>query len=461
MDLLIKNGTIVSESTIFKADIGIQNGKIIGFFKKTKRKTPEQQIDAKGKLIFPGIVDGHVHFQLQDLGRQISSDTFEEGTKAGAFGGVTTIIDFADQTRGESPFKAYKERRAVADPQVVIDYGLHVSVTDTDHLDEIATLISEGVTSFKIFTTYSWRNLYLNDAQIYDVLLVLRKYGATAVVHCENDDFVIALREKLIKEGKIEPIYHAKSRPNFVEAEAIQRILFLAKLTGVKTHIFHVSTKEGIELLVRAKKKNTNITGETCPHYLLLNEEAYAGEKGYLNLMSPPLRSDNDRQAILHQVLDGNVDLIVTDHCEFSKESKGLGKQPFHQVLNGIPGVETSLALMHEYLINRHNLSYPRLINLLSTNPAKIFGLYPQKGSLVIGADADLVIFDTKKEITIASDNLHYEIDWNPYEGEKVKGWPVKTIVRGKVIVDDGEFYGKKGAGKYLRRSPITKISEL
>ncbi|MFX0206589.1 MAG: amidohydrolase family protein, partial [Candidatus Hodarchaeota archaeon] len=294
MDLLIKNASIVSESAIFKADIGIEDGKIVGVFKHTKRNVAEQIIDAEKKLVLPGMIDSHVHFQLQDLGRQISTDSYESSSKAAAYGGITTFIDFADQTQGESPLNAYKERRAVADPQVCIDYGLHVSITDTDHLDEIPILISEGISSFKLFTTYSWRNLYLNDVQIYKVLQILRKYNGTAVVHCENNDFIVSLREKLVREGKTKPIYHSEARPNFVEAEAIQRVLFFAHLTGTKTHIFHISTKEGAELLSKAKKINSNITGETCPHYLLLDKTAYTGKEGYLNLMSPPLRNDDD-----------------------------------------------------------------------------------------------------------------------------------------------------------------------
>ncbi|MFX0066701.1 MAG: dihydropyrimidinase [Candidatus Hermodarchaeota archaeon] len=458
MDLLIKDGLIVTESGMFHADIGIEDGKIVGLFKSSKIKTADNYLNAKGLLVFPGIIDSHVHFQLQDLGRHISTDTFESGTKAAAFGGVTTIIDFADQIRDESPIKAFEERKTVVDPQVVIDYGLHVSLTDVAHVDEIPLLISEGVSSFKLFTTYSWRNLYLNDAEIFEVLQTLQQHNALAVVHCENDALAISLRDKMIQEGRTSPIEHARSRPNFVEAEAIQRILLLAKATSARVHIFHISTEEGSRFLAETKRILPNVTGETCPHYLLLDESAYTGVNGYLNLMSPPLRTYKDRRALLHRIFDETFDLIVTDHCEFSRESKGLGKLPFHEVLNGVPGIETSLPLMHDHLVNQHGLTYPHLIRLLSTNPAKIFGLYPKKGNLSIGADADIVIFDPKREVTITADQLHYDIDWTPYEGQRVTGWPISTISKGQVIVADDEFHGKAGDGRYLKRH-VTKKS--
>ena len=295
----------------------------------------------------------------KSIGKIISTDSFASGTKAAAFGGVTTIIDFADQTRGESPLKGFHQRKNNADPQVVIDYSLHVSKTDIDFLDEIPMLIKEGVSSFKFFTSYSWRKLDLNDADMLQFFREVKKHRGMVLGHCENDAMVLSGRNELIKEGKIDPIFHAKSRPHIAEEEAVQRVILFAKKTNVKLHIAHITTQEGGDLLAKAKQEHLRISGETCPHYLLLNEKAYTGPNGYLNLMSPPLRYAKDQQWLMNRIKDETIDQIVTDHCEFSRVSKGNGKLSFHQVMNGIPGIETSLPLMHDWLVNKQNLSYP------------------------------------------------------------------------------------------------------
>ncbi|MFX0124418.1 MAG: dihydropyrimidinase [Candidatus Hodarchaeota archaeon] len=453
MDLVIKNGTLVDNNGCYQANLAIAEGKIKAIFTGNKNFHAERVIDASKKMIFPGVVDPHVHFQLQDLGKIITTDTFASGTQAAACGGVTSIIDFADQTRGESPLKGYYERRKEADSQVAIDYGLHVSKTDVEFLDEIPPLISEGVTSFKFFTSYSWRNLNLNDAELLQLFQQVKKCRGMVMGHCENDSMIINYRDELIQEGKTDPIFHAHSRPHIVEEEAIQRALLFTKRTRVNLHLAHITTKEGSDLLYQTKKQDLNVTGETCPHYILLNEGAYKGAEGYLNLMSPPLRHAKDQQALINRVVDNTIDQITTDHCEFSRTSKGNGKLPFHQVLNGIPGIETSLPLMHDLLINKHKLAYPQLVSLMSSTPAKIFGLFPQKGSLMIGTDADIVIFDPTLEVRINPKILHYSIDWNPYMDMKVLGWPIMTILRGYILCENGEFIGPQNKGKFLKRS--------
>lgn len=453
MDLIIKNGTLVDETGCYQANIAVAEGKIKDIFEGNKRYQAENVIDADKKLVLPGIVDPHVHFQLQDLGEIISTDTFASGTQAAACGGVTSIIDFADQTRGESPLKGFYERKKNAGSGVAIDYGFHVSKTDIEFLDEIPLLIKEGVTSFKFFTSYSWRNLSLNDYELLTFFSEVKKNRAMVLGHCENDSMILGYRDQLIKDKKVDPIYHAESRPHIVEEEAIHRVLLLSQTTGVRLHIAHISTKQGGDLLANAKSQGLNVSGETCPHYLLLNEGIYKGPEGYLNLMSPPLRHTKDQQALLNRIKDGTLDQIITDHCEFSRSRKGNGKLPFHKVTNGIPGIETSLPLMHDFLINKHGLSYPLLIKLMSTQPAKIFGLYPQKGSLQIGTDADLVVFDPLLEKTISPDILNYSIDWNPFTGMKVKGWPIMTILRGQILSKHGKYIGPKKAGRFLKRS--------
>ena len=437
---------------MYQANLAVKEGKIEAIFKGENLHTADKVIDAKEKYIFPGIVDPHTHFQLQDLGKIISTDTFASGSKAAAFGGVTTFIDFSDQTRSESPLKSFYERKKNADSQVVIDFGLHVSKTDIEYLDEIPHLIKEGVMSFKFFTSYSWRNLMLNDAELVEFFKIVRKHRGMVLGHCENDAMILFYRNKLIEEGNLAPIYHAQSRPHLVEEEAIQRVLLFAQKTGVKLHIAHITTKLGSELLYQSKQQGMKVTGETCPHYLLLNESAYEGSDGYLNLMSPPLRYAKDQQGLMKRVLDHTIDQIVTDHCEFSRTNKGNGKLPFHKITNGIPGIETSLPLMFDLLVNKQKLPLSSLVNLMSTNPAKIFGLYPQKGSLMTGTDADLVIFDPKLERTITPESLHYAIDWNPYSGITVKGWPIATILRGIVLCENGQFIGPENTGKFLKR---------
>ncbi len=457
MDLLIKEGTLVDSTRSYQANICIDQGKIHSIFEGSKQIQADKVINAKDLLIFPGVIDSHVHFQLQDLGKIISSDTFASGTHAAAFGGVTTVIDFADQTRGESPYKGFLDRKKNADKQVAIDYSLHVSLTDTDFLDEIPLLIKEGVTSFKFFTSYSWRNLSLDDFDLIKLFQEMQKNRCLLMGHCENDILVLKGRQSLVKRGKTDPIYHAYSRPHIVEEEAIQRVILFAKKTGIKLHIAHITTKEGGELLANAKLQGLKVTGETCPHYLLLNEGAYNGPKGYLNIMSPPLRHTKDQQGLLDYIKDKIIDQIVTDHCEFSRESKGSGNLPFEKIVNGIPGIETSLPLMHDLLINKLNLSYSQLVNLMSTQPAKLFGLYPKKGSLEIGADADLIIFDPTLKRLISPEILHYNIDWNPFEGIKVVGWPIVTILRGKILVENGEFIGPSNYGQFQKRNLVGK----
>lgn len=454
-DLLITNGTLVDSHGMYQANLGITAGKISSIYQGNKKVSAERTIDASKKLVFPGIVDTHVHFQLQDLGKIISTDTFSTGTQAAAFGGVTTFIDFADQTRGESPLKGFLARKKSADGQVAIDYSLHVSKTDLEYLDEIPELIKQGVSSFKFFTTYDWRNLDLTDAQLVQFFKHVRKHRGFVIGHCENNSMVKTYRNQLIDEGKEDPIYHAHSRPHLSEEEAIQRAILFARRTGVHLHIAHISTKEGANLLAQAKQSNLRVSGETCPQYLLLNEKAYTTPEGYLNLLSPPLRHTKDQQGLIHYIESGIIDIIITDHCEFSREKKGNGTLPFHQVTNGIPGIETSLPLIHDFLVNSKKISYPGLVNLLSTNPAKLFGLYPQKGSLQTGTDADIVIFDPSVRKTITPDILHYNIDWNPYTNFQVTGWPVMTLLRGTILCDNGEFIGRKASGKFVKRDHV------
>ena len=262
-------------------------------------------------------------------------------------------------------------------------------------------------------------------------------------------------RDQLIREKKTDPIYHALSRPHIVEEEAIQRAILFARRTGVHLHIAHISTKQGGDLLAQAKQQQLRVSGETCPQYLLLNEKAFSSPDGYLNLLSPPLRHAKDQQALIKYTQSMTIDQISTDHCEFSRESKGNGKLPFHQVTNGIPGIETSLPLMHDFLVNSNKITYPQLVQLMSTKPAQIFGLYPQKGSLQLGTDADLVIFDPKLRKGILPEELHYSIDWNPFTNFQVCGWPIITILRGTILCNNGEFTGPDNIGQFVKREHL------
>lgn len=450
MDLLIKNGILVTPTDCFKADIGIDEGKIVAISSKMPTEA-DDIVDAKGKYVLPGGIDPHTHMEMPFMGAT-TVDDFEYGTIAAAFGGVTTIIDFAIQPKDKTFLETIALWKAKADPKVVTDYALHVAVTNLteDLIKEIPDVQKEGVQSFKLFMPYRKEGLMSDDGRIFRMLEESRKLNFLVQLHAENNSILEMLIERNVNAGKLSAEYHAKSRPNYCEGEAINRGLAMAHATNGNLYIVHMSTKEGLMELRRWKMMGANVFGETCPHYLVLNDEKYLSPKGRRYIMSPPLRGKADNEALWDGLFDHSLDTVGTDHCTFTDAQKDLGKDNFTKVPNGVPGVETMIPLLYSEGVRRRKMSINRLVEMTALNPAKLFGLYPRKGTLNIGSDADIVIFDPDYELQLTRENLHSKIDYSIYEEFTVKGMPTYTFVRGKPVVYNREYVGKKGSGKYV-----------
>ncbi|MEW5759468.1 MAG: dihydropyrimidinase [Candidatus Thermoplasmatota archaeon] len=453
MDLVIKDGTIVTESETFKADLGIENGKIVAIAKELKG---DKKINANGKYVMPGGIDVHVHFQLPFCGT-VSKDTFESGTKAAAVGGVTTILDFAIQKKGKKIMDAVKERRNEADKNVCIDYSLHSAITDWNERtkEEIKEVIDYGITSFKMFMIYKVEGWMADDAALFSGLEETKKYGGLIEVHAESANLLEKLVEKYHNKEDMEKYgayCHVLSRPNYVEEEAIQRAIKLAEITGGKLYIVHMSTGGGAEIVKNARLRNIDVHAETCPQYLLLDDSVFKKKDGHLYATCPQIKKKEDSNRLWLGLMNNDIEVVATDTCTFSTEQKNMWNGDFTKIPFGLPGVETLLPLLYSEGVGKGRITINRFVSLISTNPAKLFGLYPEKGSLQIGTDADIVIFDPKKELKISHDSLETNCDWSPYEGMKLKGSPSIVICRGEMIAEDKTFIGKKGFGRFIRR---------
>lgn len=450
MPLLIKNGTIVTWEKAFLGDIYIEDEKIkeIGL---SLKKNDAEIIDAKGKYVIPGGIDAHTHFNLH-TGIYTASDDFYTGTVAAAFGGTTTIIDHMGfGPKGCSLSHQVGVYHGYADNMAVIDYGFHgvFQSAEEDILNEIEDIIKLGITSLKIYLTYDYR---LKDDEVYRVFNKMKELKALPAVHCENHEIITYLRDYYNKLGNKSPKYHALSRPPECEAEAVSRMVNIAAFTDSPLYVVHLSTKLGLNLINMAKKKGQRVYAETCPQYLVLDDSKYLFE-GAKYIMSPPLRKIEDNEALWKGLKDGTISTVATDHCPFFYESeKKSAENDFIKCPNGIPGVEVRIPIMFSEGVMKGRISLNKFVEVTSTNPAKLFGIYPKKGEIEIGSDGDLVIIDPEKEVTLSKKILHENVDYTPYEGIKIKGYPVITISRGKVIVKDNEFYGTRGYGKFLKR---------
>jgi dihydropyrimidinase len=450
MKTLIKNGTIVTSSDTFMGDLLIENEKISGIASSITQEV-DDIIDASGKLVIPGGIDVHTHFQLPVKG-MLSADGFESGSRSAVYGGVTTFIDFAHQVKGEPPMKALDDRIEEAHGETYIDFGLHYGITDfsDDLLKMVPQFISRGVPSFKLYMVYE--GLMSNDAVIYAMLQAVREFGGLVIVHAENSHLVDFLTDKLRDAGKLDIPWLPRSRPDFVEIEAIRRILYLTEVTKSRLYTVHVSTGEGAALIASAKGRGVLAFGETCPQYLALTEEIYNRPESYLFTCNPPLRTRTDSEALWKGLSMGALQVISTDHCSFTREQKETGKADFTKVPNGLPGIETLLPLSFSEGVMKGRLSPGQWVDCISTNPAKMFGLYPLKGTLSPGADADVVVFDPEKKQVVQPEILHSNVDYSPYIGMEIQGWPEITISRGRVLLKDGKFQGKKDWGKFIPR---------
>ncbi|TFG30008.1 dihydropyrimidinase [Candidatus Thorarchaeota archaeon] len=460
LDLIIKNGKIVTASDAYTADIGIHNGKINIIAQSITPASTSKTIDANGKYVFPGGIDVHVHLQLPFSGT-VSADDFENGTKAAACGGVTTVLDFAIQTKGQPIMKAVEARRAEADPKVCIDYGLHAAITDWNPQTqaEIKKIIDYGIPTFKMFMIYKNEGWMADDGMLFSALEETAKHGGHIGVHAESVFVLDMLIERFAKEKEKWGAYgHALSRPCYTEEEAILRAIKWAEVTGGKLYIVHMSTGEGADAVHLAKERGVNVYAETCPQYLLLDDEVFKRKDGHLYATCPQIKKHHDSERLWKGLQNGDVQIIATDTCTFDTKQKAAWNGDFRKIPFGLPGVETMIPLMFTEGVGKQRLTVNQLVSLTSTNPAKLFGMYPQKGTIAIGTDADLIIFDPKKEVTIKADNLQTNCDWSPYEGWKLIGYPCITLSRGEVVAQDGEFVGAVGHGRFLQRTPYGNL---
>ena len=447
-DLVIKNGRIVTAAADYTADVAIQGEQIAAI---AGRLEGEREIDAGGKLVTPGAIDVHVHMQMP-IGDLVSADDFFTGTRAAAFGGTTTIIDFVEPEPDQPMVEALAARRREADPKVVVDYGLHMTLSpnELDKLDEMPAVYDAGCGSFKLYMAYGF---CLDDAQMMRALEAVRDVGGWAVIHAENWDVIQALVARNLAQGRTEPAWHPRSRPAIMEGEAAGRVIDIAALVGTPIHIFHITCDEVVQRVVAARAKGLPVTGETCPQYLLLTQDVYdrPGVEGALPVCAPPIRQRDAQEALWRALGDGGLQVVSTDHCPFWKEDKAAGLGDFSQIPGGVPSVEIRFPAVYSAGVRSGRMTLNQWVDACCTTPARLAGLH-SKGQILPGYDADLVIFDPEREVTISPDFLHENVDWTPYEGMTVTGWPVTTISRGDVIVEDGEFLGQRGRGRFYRR---------
>lgn len=466
-DLAIRNGTVVTASDTIRCDIGVRNGRIVQLAEHITGAARE--IDASGLMVLPGGIDSHVHLD-QESGPEIRmADGFESGTRAAAAGGTTTVIAFAKQEKGTSLRACVEAYHRKAEGQALIDYGFHLIVSDPTPSvlnQELPALFQDGCTSFKVFMTYD--DLVLNDRQLLDVFACARRDQALVMVHAEGYDTIRYLTEKLETEGKTAPYYHAVSRPQLVEREATHRAISHAELIDVPIMIVHVSGREPMDQIRWARQRGLKVYAETCPQYISLVAEDLKGEalEGGKYVCSPPPRDHDSWNAIWEGLKDGTFQVFSSDHCPFFYDSIEGKKHPkaktsFRYVPNGIPGIETRMQILWSEGVAKGRISANEFVALTATNHAKLYGLYPKKGTIAVGSDADIVLWDPNRKEVIRQDILHHGADYTPWEGFAVTGWPVMTIARGRVVVEDGKVLGKAGDGAFLRRdvSPYARGS--
>ncbi len=452
---LIKNGSVFTAFDSFSGDILVSNGKISHIAEKIPAQNGWEIFDAKGLEIFPGGIDAHTHFELPFMGT-VSADDFESGTVAAACGGTTTIIDFVIPAKGQRILKAVDAWHKKAEKKAVVDYGFHIALVDADEqvIADIPKVIQDGITSFKCFLAYKGA-LMVDDAQFLTVLYAARKHGALVSVHAENGDMLAYVMKQLVDSGKTGPQYHPVAHPAIAEGEATHRAIVLAGVAGAPLFIVHMSCNEALEEVKAAKARGQFILAETCPQYLLLSEELYKkpGFEGAKWVMSPPLRHAGNQEKLWDGLRNGFIQTVATDHCSFRfKGQKDMGKDSFLKIPNGIPAVGDRVNLLYTYGVKHGRLTRNQFAAAISGNPARIFGLYPQKGTIAVGSDADLVIIDPAAKGKVSAKTTHHNVDYSAFEGFKLEGAPVLVMSRGEIISKDGKYVGAKGRGKYLKR---------
>jgi dihydropyrimidinase len=448
-DLVIKNGRIINAASTTDADVGIRGETIavIG-----KNLSGEREIDARGKLVIPGAVDVHVHMDMP-IGPYKTSDDFYSGTRAAAFGGTTCIVDFVETAPGQTMPQALAQRRALADDGVTIDYGLHMTIgpAEIDRLDQLAEVYDAGCVSFKLYMAYGLR---LTDDQLFRAFEAVGRLNGWPVVHAENWDIIQELMRRNIAAGNLTPRWHPRSRPAIAEGEATGRAIDIATLAGTRLHIFHVSCEEAAIRIAGARARGITVTGETCPQYLLMTWDVYdrPGVEGAYGVCAPPIRDARAREALWRALGNGDLQVVSTDHCPFTRADKERGLANFSTIPGGVASVEVRLSAVYSEGVRRQRLTPNQWVDVCCTTPARLAG-FRRKGRIDVGYDADIVIFDPTRQVTIGDGVLHENVDWSLYDGQTFSGWPAVTISRGDVIVEDGRFNAASGRGRYAERA--------
>ncbi len=454
MDTLVVDGTVVTSTDAFRADVRVAGGRIAEIGEGLPRQGAGL-IDAAGCYVMPGGVDVHTHLSLEAGGERVS-DGFFHGTAAAACGGTTCVVEHPGfGPEGCDPLEPVVRCREQAEGEAAVDYGLHgvAQSADPRALGRLRELVAAGIPTVKAYMTYSGR---LEDAELLRVLEAVAREGGLTAVHAENHAIVRHLTGRLGRGDPSDPRLHPRSRPAYCEAEAVGRAIALARAAGgAPLYIVHLSTADGLAAVERARAAGLPVTAETCPQYLLLTEERYAepDHRGLRYVMAPPLRGPEDRDALWRGLRHGAVDVVATDHCSFSFEQKlARGRDDVFRCPGGIPGVETRLPLLFSEGVLKGRIGLPRFVDLVATAPARIMGLWPRKGTLAPGADADLVIWDPEAERVLSPEALHQKVDYTPFEGMRVRGWPRVVMLRGEIIVEGGRFVGRRGQGRYVER---------
>ena len=460
-DTLIQGGTVVTAADTYAADIGISGGRITAIAQQLPRETARQVLSAQGLYVMPGGIDVHTHLDMP-FGGTTSADDFESGTIAAAFGGTTTLIDFAIQYKGQTLRTAFDTWMKKAERKATIDYAFHCIITDLPdaRLDDMDALVREGVSSFKLFMAYPGVFM-LEDALIFKAMSQAARNGALICMHAENGGAIDVIVQRALAEGKTAPKYHALTRPTTAEAEATGRSIALAEMAGAPVYIVHLSCNEALEKVREARDRGLPVYAETCPQYLFLSLENMdvPGFEAAKYVFTPPLREKWHQEKLWAGLAADHLQAVSTDHCPFCyKEQKEMGKGDFTKIPNGGPGIEHRLSLVFTGGVHGKRFSLNRFVELVSTTPAKLFGLYPRKGTIAVGTDADLILFDPNKEEIISAKTHHMKVDYSMFEGIRVKGVPRQVLVGGRLVIDNGKFVGKPGQGQLLKRQTYSGL---
>ena len=459
-DTIITGGKVVTATDTYTADVAISDGRIAALGQDLPRDNAAKFIDASGKYVFPGGIDVHTHLDMP-FGGTTSADDFETGTRAAAFGGTTTLIDFAIQYKGQSLRTAFDTWMKKASAKAVCDYSFHCIITELAdaQLEEMNALVREGVTSFKLFMAYPGIFM-LDDGSIFKALQTTAKNGGLVCMHAENGNAIDVIVQQALAAGKKAPKYHALTRPTTAEAEATSRAIALAEMAGAPIYIVHLSCNEALEKVREARDRGLPVYAETCPQYLYLSIDNFdvPGFEGAKYVFTPPLREKWHQEKLWEGLKRDHLQVVSTDHCPFCfKEQKELGRDDFTKIPNGGPGIEHRMSLVYSGGVGKGRFSVNRFVEMVSTTPAKLFGLYPRKGTIAVGSDADLVIFDPKRKHTISAATHHMRVDYSMFEGIEVTGMPDVVLSRGRVVVQGDQFTGRAGAGEFVKRSTYSQ----